>query len=941
MMPRSLQNFMNAFTSSDYTMYPFATTNPQDYKNLQSVYLDATLRPLLKRSDFVQEGWRLGPENPSATPASSSSSSAEDIVFKGVVYNEMKGQMSDANYLFYIRFMEQLIPSLNNSGGDPQKMTDLTYDQLQQFHHQHYHPSNARIITYGDQPVQSHLEALGQALGSFEKVKVDEDIKAPISLAGGPKNVTAPGPIDPLTPVDAQYKTSVTWLLGDTTNIAESFALRIATTLLLDGYGSPLYQALIESGLGADFTPNTGYDTSGLKGIFSVGAVGVSENNVPVIKKALDTAIRNVTEKGLDRSKVQGLLHQLELGLKHKTATFGMDLVQRLKPGWFNGIDPFDALAWNKTVETFKAEYAAKPKYLEDLLKKYLLVEESLTFTMVPTASYGEDLKSEEQTRLQEKIAEAVAQYPSQEKALQDIRRREVELQAEQENGRDENLECLPSLKVDDIPREKSPPQLRDESVAEGKVQVQWYEAPTNGLAYFRAFIHFKNKELSNYLRMLIPLFNDALLRIGTKDKSMGEIEDLIKLHTGGLSFGYHATASPHHAGKVEEGLVFAAYALQKHVPKMYELLRTVVLETDFDSPKAKVMIKELISSSASSAMDAVSDRGHVYAKRYAEAGISPSAKLSEMNGGITQVRFIARLAAAAESENSPELDDAMHNLKLLQKLLAKKLCLSQSGLRVALTCSSDAVRENSSALETFLSSCAGSIYSTSSTASSRPSLSNKLLFPRKALLPTPFQISHLGLALPINKPYTSSTTAPFAVLSQILTHKLLHPSIREQGGAYGAGATANALGGSFGMYTYRDPNPLRSVGVMQEAGRWAVERIAAGGDDVTKQINEAKMLIFQGVDAPMSVADMGMKKFLYGIDENMEKERRLQLLDVDAIQVANVAGELAEKLASNQVRWAVLGKGFPDGEPSAQEWEKVDMGVIQQAQEDVVDGQE
>jgi Zn-dependent M16 (insulinase) family peptidase len=113
-------------------------------------------------------------------------------------------------------------------------------------------------------------------------------------------------------------------------------------------------------------------------------------------------------------------------------------------------------------------------------------------------------------------------------------------------------------------------------------------------------------------------------------------------------------------------------------------------------------------------------------------------------------------------------------------------------------------------------------------------------------------------------------------VLSQILTHKLLHPSIREQGGAYGAGATANALGGSFGMYTYRDPNPLRSVGVMQEAGRWAVERIAAGGDDVTKQINEAKMLIFQGVDAPMSVADMGMKKFLYGIDENMEKERRL-----------------------------------------------------------------
>jgi Zn-dependent M16 (insulinase) family peptidase len=135
-------------------------------------------------------------------------------------------------------------------------------------------------------------------------------------------------------------------------------------------------------------------------------------------------------------------------------------------------------------------------------------------------------------------------------------------------------------------------------------------------------------------------------------------------------------------------------------------------------------------------------------------------------------------------------------------------------------------------------------------------------------------------------------------------------------------------------MYTYRDPNPLRSVGVMKDAGRWAAERIAAGGDDITKQINEAKMLIFQSVDAPMSVADMGMKRFLHGIDETMEKERRLQLLDVGPDQVASVAAELAENLASDQVRWALLGKGFAEGEPSAQEWEKVDMGVIQQAQE-------
>ena len=173
MLPRSLQNFMNAFTSSDYTMYPFATTNAQDFKNLMSVYLDATLHPLLKHSDFVQEGWRLGPENPLATTGEEE---AKDIIFKGVVYNEMKGQMSDAQYLFYIRFMEHIFPSLNNSGGDPSKITELTYEQLKGFHEAHYNPSNSKILTYGDQPVESHLEMLGERLDQFSSANSNSDI---------------------------------------------------------------------------------------------------------------------------------------------------------------------------------------------------------------------------------------------------------------------------------------------------------------------------------------------------------------------------------------------------------------------------------------------------------------------------------------------------------------------------------------------------------------------------------------------------------------------------------------------------------------------------------------------------------------------------------------------------------------------------------------------
>ncbi|KAH0266265.1 hypothetical protein KCU84_g20908, partial [Aureobasidium melanogenum] len=278
MLPRSLSNFMNAFTSSDHTTYPFATTNAQDFKNLMGVYLDATLHPLLKEHDFTQEGWRLGPENPQAENPSS-----DDIIFKGVVYNEMKGQMSDSQYLYYIRFHENLFPAINNSGGDPQKMTDLTYEQLKKFHADHYHPSNAKVLTYGNLPLTDHLQSIGKELDNFSRISIDSDIKVPESLDNGPRYVTVKGPLDPLNSADSQFKTSVTWLMGDTSNVLENFSLSIISSLLMDGYGSPLYRNLIEAGLGPDFSPNTGFDGSGKRGVFSVGLNGVKQENVPKV----------------------------------------------------------------------------------------------------------------------------------------------------------------------------------------------------------------------------------------------------------------------------------------------------------------------------------------------------------------------------------------------------------------------------------------------------------------------------------------------------------------------------------------------------------------------------------------------------------------------------------------------------------------------------------
>ncbi|KAK5660161.1 hypothetical protein OQA88_13630 [Cercophora sp. LCS_1] len=877
MLPRTLSNFMNAFTASDHTFYPFATTNAQDFKNLMSVYLDATLRPLLKESDFTQEGWRIGPENPQALVAEGPEANPEDrkLVFKGVVYNEMKGQMSDAGYLFYIRFQDHIFPDINNSGGDPQKITDLTYKQLKQFHAEHYHPSNAKVFTYGDMPLADHLREIDAQLGAFERIRGDITIHRPIDLISGSREVTLLGPVDPLVDPNRQFKSSVSWILGDTTNIVESFSLALVSGLLVDGYGSPLYKGLIESGLGTDWTPNTGYDSSGKMGIFSIGLTGLQEADVPKLKAKVKEIIQTARDKSFDRSKINGYLHQLELGLKHKTANFGMSLLHRLKPKWFTGVDPFDSLAWNDTIAAFEAEFA-KGGYLEGLVDKYLMNSNTLTFTMAPSPTFGQDLAKEEESRLSTKISEVVKSAGCEEKAQAALEARELELLVEQSKTNTEDLSCLPSVRVADIPKSKEPVELIHE--AWDRADVQWREAPTNGLTYFRAINTLEN--LPDDLRSLIPLFTDSIMRLGTKNMTMEQLEDLIKLKTGGVSVGYHSASSPTEFTKASEGLIFTGMALDRNVPTMFELLRTLVIDTNFDSPEASQQIRQLLQASADGVVNDIASSGHAYARRAAEAGLSWDAFLREQVSGLSQVKLVTGLAHRPQADS---FEDVISKLKQIQQFaLAGRL-------RVAVTCDRESVASNNVALQGFVDSL-------ESTAVAFPT-STAPQFARdiKSFYPLPYQVYYGALALPTVS-YTSPQGAPLQILSQLLTHKHLHHEIREKGGAYGGGAYSRAFDGIFGFYSYRDPNPLNTIKIMQNAGRWAVDKEWSDRD-----LEDAKISVFQGVDAPRAVNEEGMSNFLYGITEDMKQKRREQLLGVTKDQVREVAQKYVVDALSNE----------------------------------------
>lgn len=868
MLPRSLSNFMNAFTSSDHTTYPFATTNSQDFQNLLSVYLDATLHPLLKEEDFRQEGWRLGPENPRALLAPDQTAQLEDIVFKGVVYNEMKGQISDANYLYYIRFKESIIPALNNSGGDPECITDLTHKQLSDFSKRNYHPSNAKILTYGDMPLGRHLEQVGAVLDGFSKAQVDTDVRLPLDLSRGPLNVTVTGPIDTFAPEDKQHKTSTSWYMGDSTDIVETFSVGIISSLFLDGYGSPMYRALIESGLGSSFTPNTGLDSSGKVPIFSVGVNGTGEAEAPTVKSVIQNAFRESISAGFSDEKVRGLLHQLELSLRHKSANFGIGVMEKTISSWFNGSNPMKELAWNDVIEEFKRRYE-KPGYLESLVEKYLLNDQYMTFTMVGTPTFNNQLDEKEVVRKDKKLAQLIEEHGSVENALAKLSEEELQLLKVQEDAHNADLSCLPSLRVKDISREKERKPVRESNVDD--VDVIWREAPTNGLTYFQAVNAFE--DLPDDLRLLMPLFNDCVMRLGTANKTMEQWEDLIKLKTGGISTSSFLVSSPTHLDQFKEGLNFSGFALDKNIPEMLEMMSTLIMETDFSSSAAPAMIQELLRMTTNGALDAVAGTGHRYAVNAAAASLSRTFWVQEQQSGLEQLQATANLLRDAET--SPErLQELIQKLRLIQSFAISK----SSSLRVRMVCESESAARNEAVLQKWMAGLPR-VHSPSGSAISSPFKSID-----KAFYDLPYKVYYSGLAAQ-TVPFVDPSSAPLTVLSQLLTHNYLHPEIREKGGAYGAGASNGPIKGIFTFMSYRDPNPMNSLKVFQNSGTFARDRAWS-----EREIEEAKLGIFQGLDAPMSVDEEGSRYFMSDVTHEMDQRWREQVLDVTSKDVNEVA---------------------------------------------------
>ena len=469
MLKRSLSTFMNAFTASDWTMYPFSTQNQKDFYNLMGVYLDAAFFPRLEGLSFKQEGHRLEVEGQTG----SNDPAAAQLTYKGVVYNEMKGAMSSPDQVMVRSILKALYPSTTyryNSGGDPIEIPSLSHRQLKEFHRRHYHPSNAFFYTYGNLPLKDHLSFIeAKVLTDFQKIEPDTDVESQPRWEQ-PQSVSYPYPFDKNEDTTKKSQVCMAWLTADIKDTFEVLVLTLLEQILLGNSASPLRQALIDSGLGSALCDGSGFDADNRDTMFVSGLKDVESSDADQIEGIILGVLRDLAENGIDKTLIDSAIHQIEFHRKERTNApypYGIKLLLTFSGSWFHGGDPVKILNFDTDLTRLQKKVAAG-SFFENRIKKYFLDNpHRVTMVLVP----DQEMASNENQRLRAEL-DRIRKDLSQ----SDIDRINQDAQALlQLQDTEEDISCLPTLGRKDIP--PSVPSVK-KTATDDAVQATVYARP-------------------------------------------------------------------------------------------------------------------------------------------------------------------------------------------------------------------------------------------------------------------------------------------------------------------------------------------------------------------------------------------------------------------------------------------------------------------------------
>lgn len=853
MTRRSLNTFMNAFTSSDWTAYPFASQNRKDYFNLLDVYLDATFFSRLDPLDFAQEGHRVEfaeADNPES-----------DLVYKGVVYNEMKGAMSSPVSTLWQTLTKHLFPTTTyhfNSGGDPECIPDLTYEDLLEFYRSHYHPSNAVFMTFGDIPVEElHQRFEDNALSRFERR--DEVIEVTDE-----KRYFAPVRVEEAYALSQEDLSSSThhvmgWLLPRSIDLDELMQAHLLSRVLLDNSSSPLRAALESTDLGSAPSPLCGLEDSNREMSFLCGLEGSEPEHAAAFEQLVMDTLTRVAEEGVPMDMVEAQLHQLELAQREITGDgypFGLQLILAAMPAAIHRGNPIGVLDIDPALEKLR-ELIKDPDFIPGLIRRQLLDNpHRVRLTLRPDAELSNRRDAAETAQL-EQIKQSLSEAEKQ-----SVVERAAALEARQEQVDDDSI--LPCVTLEDVPPELNLPTAAE--LSQGPANTTLFNAGTNGLVYQQVILDLP--QLDEDEQALLPLYTYCLTELGCAERDYRENQAYQSQVTGGLHAYTSLRGSVGDEQSVSAYLVMSGKALTVNSEKLTALMAETLDKARFDE---QARIREIVAQQRARREQSITGSGHAFAMMAAVSELAPVAQFSHRTRGLEGVR---RIKALDKQVQEPEALQA-----LATKLASLHERIRQAPRRFLLVGEEEHQDAMLQQMEQYWQAPAAQDFAPLALPSTRKAV--------KQLWLTSTQVNFCASAFPT---VTSGhpDAAALTVLGDFLRNGYLHRAIREQGGAYGAGAGQDNGDGVFRFFSYRDPRVEGTLDDFNKAVDWLL-----GCEDEPQRLQEAILGVVSSMDKPGSPAGEAKSTYhssLFGRTPEVRQAFRQQILAVSLEDLKRVA---------------------------------------------------
>jgi Zn-dependent M16 (insulinase) family peptidase len=766
----SLSTFVNAFTAPDRTYYPVASTNMQDFYNLVDVYLDAVFHPLITTFHLQQEGWHYELEDIN-----------QPLVYKGVVFNEMKGAYSSPDNVLYRYGQQTLFPDTPygvDSGGDPEVIPNLTYEQFKEFHDTYYHPSNSRIFFYGDDVIEDRLRILDSYLSEFEMLGVDSRVPLQEPFTD-PKQFAFPYSVEEGEDAGNKAMIDITWMLPESVDTELVWSLSILSHAMVGTQASPLRKALIDSGLGEDLT-GSGLSTSLRQMTFGVGMKGIRKEDAGKVETLVYDTLQQLAEEGLEPDMIEAAVNSIEFSLReNNTGSFprGLGLMMRTMNTWNYGRDPLIPLKYEAPITAVKANIANNPTFFQDLIQTYLLDNtHRVTLLLEPDTTLNQRKEAAEKEKL------AAIKAKMSEAELEEIIANTAELKTRQETpDSPEALAAIPMLTLADLDEKvKTIPSA--ESSAHGST-ILHHDLFTNGIVYLE--VGFNLKQVPAALLPYVKHFGRSLLKLGTESEDYVKLSQRIGRKTGGINPTYFASTKATSADSAA-WMFLRGKSTMDQSQELLDIIRDILLTVKLDNQDR---FRQIVLEAKARQEAGLVPSGHQVVNGRLRAKFSEADWASEQMGGITQLLFLRQLSEDVEND--------------WPGVLAKLEAVRQHLLnRNAMICNVTLDDENWSQFQPqlldFLTAMPANEVALVDWAPSLNRTSEGLTIPA--------QVNYVGKGANLYD-LGYNLHGSNAVIRKFLGTTYLWEKVRVQGGAYGGFCTFDRDSGVFNYLSYRDPN--------------------------------------------------------------------------------------------------------------------------------------